>query len=74
MKNALSIGDHHVGDDLFEGWIDLCPGTGLKTVVLLVKDGWQIAINLRAETLKNTEPLKERARKNEDIFAGNGHD
>jgi hypothetical protein len=24
--------------------------------------------------LKNTEPLKERARKNEDIFAGNGHD
>jgi hypothetical protein len=74
MKNALSISDHDVGDDLFEGWIDLCPGTGLKTVVLLVKDGWQIAINLRAETLKNTEPLKERARKNEDIFAGNGHD
>ena len=74
MKNALSISDHYVWDYLFEGWIDLCSGTGLKTVVFLVQDCWQIAINISAETLKNAQLLKKRAGKNENIFTGNRHD
>jgi hypothetical protein len=74
MKNAFPISDYHVRDDLFEGWIGLRPGAGLKTVVLLVQDFGQIAINLSAETLKNAQLLKKRAGKNENIFTGNRHD
>ena len=59
MKDALSVSDHHVGDDLFEGWIGLCPGAGLETVILLVKDRWQIAINISTETLKNAKLLEK---------------
>jgi|GEM_PF-4343482 len=58
MKNTLSISDHHVWDNLFEGWIHLRSGTGLKTVVFLVQDFGQIAINISVETLKNTQLLK----------------
>jgi len=58
MKNALSIGDHHIWDDLFESWIGLCQGTGLKTIVLAVKNCWQIATDVSVETLKNTKLLK----------------
>ena len=58
MKNALSISDHDVGDNLFEVRIALCLGTGLKTVVLLIKDYWQIAINISSETLKNAKPFE----------------
>jgi hypothetical protein len=74
MKNALAIGDHHVRDDLFESWIGFGPGPWLKTVILLVQDYWQIAVDISAETLKNAQPLKKRARENENIFADNRHD
>jgi hypothetical protein len=73
MQHAFPIRDHDIWDDLFEGWISFCPGTGLKTVVLLVKDRRQIAINLGAETLKNTKPLKKRAWKNKNIFVCDSH-
>ena len=74
MKDALSISDHHVWDNLFKGWIGFRAGAGLKTVVLLVQNFGQIAINISAETLKNTQLLKKRAGKNENIFACNRHD
>jgi len=73
MKNALSVSDHHIGDDLFEIRIRLCLGAGLKTVVLLIKDYWQIAINLGSETLKKAKLLKNRTGKNENFFVCNRH-
>jgi len=73
MKNALSVSDHHRGDDLFEIRIRLCLGAGLKTVVLLIKDYWQIAINLGSETLKKAKLLKNRTGKNENFFVCNRH-
>ena len=73
MQNAFSVSDHDVWYDLFEVWIGFCLGAGLKTVVLLVKDCWQIVINIGAETLKNAKPLKKRAGENKNFFVCNSH-
>ena len=58
VKNALSISDHHIRDDLLEIRIDLGLGTRLETVVLLIQDGRQIVVNITSETLKDTELFK----------------
>jgi len=73
MQNIFSISDYHIWDNLFEIWICFSLGARLKTVVLLIKDCWQIVINISVETLKNAKLLKKRAWKNENIFICDSH-
>ena len=58
MQDILPVGDHHVRNDLLEGWIDLGLGTGHETVVPGIKNGWQIAFHIGTETLKNAELIE----------------
>lgn len=73
VKNTFSIGDHYIRNNLFKIRIGFSEGTRHEIVILLIKDDWQIAVNLGTEALKNTQLLKKRAGKNENIFVCNSH-
>lgn len=58
VKDALSVGDHHIRNNLFKIRIGFSLGARQEIVVFWVKDCWQIAINISTETLKSAKPLE----------------
>ncbi len=73
VENAFSVSDYHIRNNLFEIWICFRFRARQKTVVLWIKNCRQIIINISIETLKNAQPLKKRAGKNENIFVCDSH-
>jgi len=46
MQDAFPISNHHIRDNLFEGWVRFGLGTSHKTIVFGVEDRLQIQIHI----------------------------
>jgi hypothetical protein len=73
MQDAFPVGDDDVRDDLLERRICFRLCAGHEGVVLFFKNNRQIAAHLRAESLKDSELLKQRTGENQHIFICNSH-
>ena len=59
MKNAFSISNQNIRDNLFEVGIGFSLGAGHETVVFRIENGLEITICISTETLKNTKLFKK---------------
>ena len=73
MKNAFSICNHNIRDDLFEAKICFSIGAGHEAIIFRIKNDRQIAAYISTETLKDTKLFEKRTRENKNFFICSSH-
>ena len=68
MQHPAPVGEHDVGDDLFEARVEFGGGTRHEEIVFPREDGCQVARHVEVQTLERAEPVEERATDHQHHF------